>query len=107
MHKLLGLPEYAFLGFGLETTLATCEENTLLLGDEDRVGVDGLGYLRLGYGALIRSIGIFYVSLQEQQNTIIIHLFLKLIRPRTSDCFIRLLLLLPIADSEQAKFLAI
>lgn len=41
-------------------------ENTLFLGDEDWVGVDGLGYLRLGYEAFIRSIGIFYVSLQEQ-----------------------------------------
>lgn len=59
MHKLLGLPEYAFLRFGLEATLATCE-------DEDWVSVDGLGYLRLVYEAFIRSIGIFYVSLQEQ-----------------------------------------
>lgn len=66
MHKLLGLPEYAFLRFGLEATLAACEENTLSLGDEDWVGVDGLGYLRLGYEAFISSIGIFYVSLQGQ-----------------------------------------
>lgn len=50
----------------MEATLATCEENTLSLGDEDWVGVDGLGYLRLGYEAFIRSIGIFYVSLQER-----------------------------------------
>lgn len=35
MYKLLGLPEYAFLRFGLEAMLATCEENTLSLGDED------------------------------------------------------------------------
>ena len=62
MHKLLGLPEYAFLRFGLEATLATCKENTLSLGNEDWVGVDGLGY----YEGFIRSIGIFYVSLQEQ-----------------------------------------
>ena len=60
MHKSLGLPEYPFLEFGLEATLATCEENTLSLGDENWVGVDGLGYLRLGYEAFIRSIGIFY-----------------------------------------------
>lgn len=66
MHKLLGLPEYAFLRFGLEATLAACEENTFSLGDEDWVGADGLGYLRLGYEAFIRSIGIFYVSLQGQ-----------------------------------------
>ena len=66
MYKLLGLPEYAFLRFGLEATLATCEENTLSLGDEDWVGADGLGYLRLDYEAFIRSIGIFYVSLQER-----------------------------------------
>jgi hypothetical protein len=64
VHKLLGLPEYDLLRFGLE--LATCEENTLSLGDEDWVGVDGLEYLRLGYEAFIRSMGIFYVSLQEQ-----------------------------------------
>ena len=63
MHKLSGLPEYALLRFGL---LPTCEENTLSLGDEDWVDVDGLGYLRLGYEAFTRSIGIFYVSLQEQ-----------------------------------------
>lgn len=43
MHKSLGLPEYPILEFGLEATLATCEENTLFLGDEDWVGVDGLG----------------------------------------------------------------
>jgi len=55
-----------FLRFGLEATLATCEENTSFLGDEDCVGVDGLEYLRLGYEAFIRSIGIFYVSLQGQ-----------------------------------------
>jgi hypothetical protein len=66
VHKLLGLPEYAFLRFGFEATLPTCEENTLSLGDEDWVDVDGLGYLRLGYEAFIRSIGIFYVSLQER-----------------------------------------
>lgn len=65
MHKLLGLPEYAFLGVCLEATVATCEENTLSL-DEDWVRVDSLGYLRLGYEAFIRSISIFYVSLQEQ-----------------------------------------
>ena len=65
MHKLLGLPEYAFLRFGLEATLATCEENILSLGDEDWVGVDGLGYLRLGCEAFIRSIVVFYILLQE------------------------------------------
>ena len=80
----MGLPEYPFLEFGLEAALATCEENTLSLGGEDWVGVDGLGYLRLGYEDFIRSIGIYYVSLQEQWNTIIMHLFFKLI-PRTSD----------------------
>ena len=69
LEEVVMKPEYAFLRFGLD-----CEENTLSLGDEDWVGVDGLGFLRLGYEAFIRSIGIFYASLQEQQNTIIIHL---------------------------------